>query len=455
MYVLVSRILEGKDLIGYAIYNTEDEKTMLVPVANASQVIRSGKVRVLNATTDERGRLIGTNGSLDRLPSIDRQFRLLTKSIITILNEVVDRDGELLGYDVLDFKGTKGRYRTNDVITLIKRGGISNGKLVDKGNSIYISCITGTYPREVYVPSNSVATPQREVAKPVVEQPKQVVRQVVEQPKQVVEQPKQVVRQVVEQPKQVVEKPKPAEVATKPVVEQPKQVEEVKGTYEPVLSDIERAKKIREEKLNALAARYEQKQKEAMLNTKTYDKQETATYVVDLAKTNKVGINKGKLGYHTLVNSIRESFEKQSSGKVKVEQQGTAGAVYVAGNYKIAFNSSFMKQIRINKHIKVGNKDAVRDILVTGFGGIKEFNKSSELYNKIIDSAEAKFGNIDIDLEGTGLRLTTGLKQLVIDEMNQVIAIIGIKLDPQQGCSVPKEKADEIAQKLMEAIKIA
>lgn len=402
MYVIVSRILDGNSLIGYGIYDSVENKGILVPLLNAIQVIGSGKVQVLNAEVKDRC-LVGTNGSLDRLPTVDRQGRLTSKSIITIFNEVVDTKDVILGYDILDFKGAKARHLTADVIKLIRMGGISNGKLVEKdGTAPYISSIVGAYNKDVYIPKNKV----------------------VDKPKQVVEQPKQVIQ--------------------KTVVEQPKHVVNTE--------EILKAKQLREEALKKIAE--SQKPKEEVIKAKAYEpSNESHTYTVPI-KTNK--LNRNACSYANIINNLRLSFVRQCEGKLKIEDEGKIASSYTAGNFKITFNdAAFVKQIRINRYVKVGGSDLVRGVVKKDAYGNREIDKTSDVYNRIIAEAREKYGNIQLPEQYSGLKVTPGFNQLVLNEMREVIAIIGIKIDMDKNCSIPKEKVDDIAKAVMAAANIA
>lgn len=89
----------------------------------------------------EDGKLKGSNGDISRYGVIGKS------SSIVIINRIVDDKGNTMGYDCCGAQGVVYRLRTNDVITLIHKEGIANGKLVDNGTEI-ISAINGTYHDE-------------------------------------------------------------------------------------------------------------------------------------------------------------------------------------------------------------------------------------------------------------------------------------------------------------------
>ena len=65
----IANIIDGKNTIGLRLLDTISGQIKDVPIANVIGVLASGKATIDNVGL-ENGKLVGTNGSLDRLPKI-------------------------------------------------------------------------------------------------------------------------------------------------------------------------------------------------------------------------------------------------------------------------------------------------------------------------------------------------------------------------------------------------
>ena len=141
--LMIAVIRQGKRLIGFRIMDTEskDGKFMNVPADNVREVIEGRKAHIVNLGVVD-GKVVGTNGVLDRYPVINANGKLLSKrSPLIVVNQLEDA-----GYTVVDYKGTLKKVRTKSVVEYAKVHGIANGKVVSKDNIEFISSIVGSYP---------------------------------------------------------------------------------------------------------------------------------------------------------------------------------------------------------------------------------------------------------------------------------------------------------------------
>lgn len=132
---------QGKDIIGFRILDFETTKCMDIPYNNAMQVIQSKQANIIGLEI-ERGKIVGSNGKLERYPKIVAG-ELNGNNHIIILKQVGDE-----GYTVSDWQGNIRSYRNKDLITLVEDRGmqISNGKVVSKEDGTkFISAIAGSY----------------------------------------------------------------------------------------------------------------------------------------------------------------------------------------------------------------------------------------------------------------------------------------------------------------------
>ena len=142
----IGTVYNNNIVVGIRLYDTVSREFKEVPLHNLKHLICKGVVIDNLGVRD--GKLVGTNGSLDRYPKIVGE-KLMGKSPLIVLNKVGD-----IGYDVVDWKGHVGRYRESDVVRYSEKNGIANGKIVEKDGTKFISSIVGEY-RSVELPKTT------------------------------------------------------------------------------------------------------------------------------------------------------------------------------------------------------------------------------------------------------------------------------------------------------------
>ena len=136
--IAIANICTIEGTVGFRLLDIDTKQTKNVPLESIKIAMLSGKATIENLKI-ENTTIIGSNGSIDRLPKVING-QLIGKSPLIILNQLDD-----IGYTVSDFKGTISKVNTEDTINYAKTNGISNGKLVNKGNKRFMSSITGEY----------------------------------------------------------------------------------------------------------------------------------------------------------------------------------------------------------------------------------------------------------------------------------------------------------------------
>ena len=137
----IAKITSNNSMIGLRIADVEQKKVQYkdVPIGSIKNVLLNGGIEIQNVAVVD-GNLIGTNGSLDRLATIDIHKGLSGKSPLVVINRLGDA-----GYTVIDYKGVVKKATNTDVVKYAKLFGIANGKVIVKDNLEYISSITGEY----------------------------------------------------------------------------------------------------------------------------------------------------------------------------------------------------------------------------------------------------------------------------------------------------------------------
>jgi len=117
--------------------NPKDVKNY--PEVSIIHALSSGAAKIQNVKV-ENGKVVGTNGSLERYPRIGLNGKLKNKPSMIILNQIGN-----VGYTVCDYKGVIKKFPTQEVVEYAKKYDIANGKLVSRDNVEFISSITGGY----------------------------------------------------------------------------------------------------------------------------------------------------------------------------------------------------------------------------------------------------------------------------------------------------------------------
>lgn len=145
----VAKIMGGDDfgkLYGYrmAIIDKKLEHTRIVDISveKLYHKMELGEVQVGNLGC-EHGRIVGTQGEIERLPSIDKQGNFLKDNNATILYKVRDR-----GFVLLDWKGINSYFDLQKILQMLNArtiSGLTNGKLVSRNGLYFISAIRGSF----------------------------------------------------------------------------------------------------------------------------------------------------------------------------------------------------------------------------------------------------------------------------------------------------------------------
>lgn len=138
--IAIANISNGVNTIGFRLLDTDTKEIKDVPIDSILHVLSSGTVQIDNLGVSG-GKVIGTNGSIDRLTKIVKG-RVVGNAPLVIINQIGDQ-----GYTVTDFKGCILTLRNEDVIKYSKQQGIANGKVVEKDGKQFISSINGEYKK--------------------------------------------------------------------------------------------------------------------------------------------------------------------------------------------------------------------------------------------------------------------------------------------------------------------
>lgn len=145
----IAKIMNGKafdNIYGYRIavvdIRVKKSKIIDVSIAKLSDLLDTDEIKVSNLA-HEGNRIVGTQGDLDSLPSIDRHGNFLSDNNATILYKVRDR-----GFVLIDWKGNVSYFDLQKMLYILNEkviSGLTNGKIVYRNGLHFISAIRGSF----------------------------------------------------------------------------------------------------------------------------------------------------------------------------------------------------------------------------------------------------------------------------------------------------------------------
>lgn len=140
---MVGVFKKGKDITGFRMVSVGDGSDIQVKDVTYNQalsVLQSGLASIHNLKV-EKGKLKGSNGSLDRYGIVGKSQALV------ILKELHDNNDKFYGYMCSDTNGNVKGFSEQTTMQYAETLGIANGKVVPNANGEkHLSCIEGTYP---------------------------------------------------------------------------------------------------------------------------------------------------------------------------------------------------------------------------------------------------------------------------------------------------------------------
>ena len=140
-----------KKIIGFRLLDVNKGQLSDVDINSVKKVLTERKASIAGLKMEGQ-MLVGTNGRLDRYPTIINN-RLHGKSPLIIIKQFIV-DDMTVGYRVSDWNGRLLNLSTKDVVRYAKEQGISNGAIRDLGDKEIVSSISGEYDKVIKKSSN-------------------------------------------------------------------------------------------------------------------------------------------------------------------------------------------------------------------------------------------------------------------------------------------------------------
>lgn len=146
MVTVNGKLENGKDrksISGYTFIS--DDYQMVTMTTDEVKMVIGNKSAAITNLGIENGKVVGTNGSLDKYTFVDVATGLTHGAKYVILNRV-EKDDKLVGYTVFSNTGKLLELSVHDAAALANQKLISNGKIRSTQTGDIVSAIGGNYP---------------------------------------------------------------------------------------------------------------------------------------------------------------------------------------------------------------------------------------------------------------------------------------------------------------------
>jgi hypothetical protein len=145
MIYIIATILNGKDTVGYRLYNTKAKEIKDVEpksLVTAMQASLKGGVSLLANAALKDGQIKGTQGTFSRYPQL--QYPTL-ETMRDAEPYIIIGKTPIGEFVVVEHNGRESTLTEKELMRTSKWKGVANGKVVPKGDSRYISAISGEF----------------------------------------------------------------------------------------------------------------------------------------------------------------------------------------------------------------------------------------------------------------------------------------------------------------------
>ena len=155
--MLVGKILDRTEVVGYVFYDRKSKSLMPVDLIKTIQVVANGFCENAIISGEE---LIRTDGGKDNLMEFSLQGQRIDNKV-AVLKTISQPNGNIIGCVLLNGKGIEAKVGIAQAIEAIDRCGAINAKVVRRGNSVNLSAIKG----ELNTESVNIISPVQDTSK--------------------------------------------------------------------------------------------------------------------------------------------------------------------------------------------------------------------------------------------------------------------------------------------------
>ena len=142
---MITRHGDNKDnVVAYTLISS-DYQTVTVSAKDLENGIKGKKFAVTNMDV-ENGKLVSTNGALDKYTLININTNSIEGVAKAVILNRVEQNGKLVGYTIFTQNGILAEVNVVDAVTLCNKKLISNGKIRHTQDGDIVSAIGGNYP---------------------------------------------------------------------------------------------------------------------------------------------------------------------------------------------------------------------------------------------------------------------------------------------------------------------
>lgn len=136
--IAVANISDGQSTIGLRLLDVDKQEIKDVPINNIKQALSKQMVSIENVELSD-GKVVGSNGSIDRLTKIIEGMPIGKRPLLII--DKLDNGN----YRVADYNGCITTFDNEYMLKYCSLHGVANGKVVKKDGQEFISAISGSH----------------------------------------------------------------------------------------------------------------------------------------------------------------------------------------------------------------------------------------------------------------------------------------------------------------------
>lgn len=144
-FTMITRHGVEKGQITFFTLINEAYQTVTMPYAEVARLMSSGEHNFINLGFGEGGKIVSTNGALDKYTFINNDNQVVGTARAVILDRV-EQNGKLIGYTVFTQNGQIREMSIAEASALASKNLISNGKIRHTKDGDIVSAIGGNYP---------------------------------------------------------------------------------------------------------------------------------------------------------------------------------------------------------------------------------------------------------------------------------------------------------------------
>ena len=144
-FTMIVRHGTKANVVAYSLIS-QDYQTITVDADTLAKDIKAEKYSVNNIDVDANGKIVSTNGALDKYTLVNNLTGKLEGVARAVILNRVEKENKLIGYTIFTQNASIAEVNVADAVLLANRKLISNGKIRHTQDGDIVSSISGNFP---------------------------------------------------------------------------------------------------------------------------------------------------------------------------------------------------------------------------------------------------------------------------------------------------------------------